>query len=262
MRGACDVPAAHDAVPVGDGEVQQTARVGIFSPLHGDLGDELVDPLDGVQHRFPEHGMPKSAIRGVGAGIMSGFLHAVEKQGKGPFAIGPPLDAVEPFGVNGQGEGALDVLPAFNVPVVHPHQASVAERMAVAVRERSLGRGAQMGKDQGGRGFARQSFQIDAIPGGHGGGEDARLRAEGWRCVVANTETIAIMRSSHVLGPRSELIGSSRRNIRSPRESIPAGGDSRMIVSGWNVGVEGSALIAKSRLCPCTPAAASTRSVK
>lgn len=76
--------------------------------------------------------------------------------------------------------------------------------MAVAVRERSLGRGSQVGKYQGGCGFGGQSFQIDAIPSWNGGRKDAGLGTKGWRGVVANAKSIAIMRPSGVLKLQSE----------------------------------------------------------
>lgn len=78
----------------------------------------------------------------------------------------------------------------------------MAEGMAVAIRERSFGRGPQVGKYQGGGGFGRQSFQIDAIPCWNGGREDARFRTEGWRGVVANAKAVAVMGPSRVLEPR------------------------------------------------------------
>lgn len=80
----------------------------------------------------------------------------------------------------------------------------MAEWMAVAVGQRSLACCSQVGKYEGRGGFGRQPFQIDAVPGWNGGGEDARFGAEGGRCVVANAETVAIMRPSGVLERRSE----------------------------------------------------------
>lgn len=191
-------------MPVGDGKVQQTSGVEIFSKLAGDIRNELVDPLDRVQHRFPQHGMAESPVRGIGTGIVPGLLHAVQKQGKRPLAISPSLDSVEPFCVDGQGQRTLDVLPASNVAVVHPHQGSIEERMAVAIGQRSLGRCSQVGKYERRGGFGGQPFQIDAVPRRDRRGEDARLGAQGWSGIVANSETVAIVRPSHVLKARSE----------------------------------------------------------
>lgn len=206
VGGAGDVPSAHDAMAVGDGEVQQTSRVEAVSQGGGDLSDEAIDALDGLQHRFAKHRVPEASLIGAGAGIMTGLLHAVQEQGKGPFAVGSALHFVEPFGVYRQGQRALDVLPASDVAVVHPHQAAVVEGVAVAVRDGSLGRGAQVGENEGRCGFRCQSFQVDAIPCWDGGREDARFGPEGGRCVVANAEAIAVVRPSCVLRWRSGAV--------------------------------------------------------
>ncbi len=90
-------------MPVRDGEIQQTSRVETVAKVVGYIGDELVNPFDRLQHRFPEHRVAESAVILAGAGIITSLLHAVEKQGERPFAVGAPLDSVEPFGFNGQG---------------------------------------------------------------------------------------------------------------------------------------------------------------
>ena len=49
--------------------------------------------------------------------------------------------------------------------------------MAVAVGERTLGCSTNVGKNKRGRGLARDTFEIYAVPGRDGGGEDARFWA-------------------------------------------------------------------------------------
>ena len=44
--------------------------------------------------------------------------------------------------------------------------------MAVAVGERTLGCGTHVREDERGCGFAGETFEIDAVPGGDGGSED------------------------------------------------------------------------------------------
>jgi hypothetical protein len=69
------------------------------------------------------------------------------------------------------------VLPASNPAIVHEHEAAVAERVAVAVREVALGGGANMGEDKGRGRFRRETFEVDAVPCGNGGGKDTGLWA-------------------------------------------------------------------------------------
>ena len=75
----------------------------------------------------------------------------------------------------------------------------MTEGVAVAVRKRAFGRGSYVGKDERGGRFGGQSFKIDTIPGWDCGGEDTRLWTQGWRCVVAYAESIAIVRTACIL---------------------------------------------------------------
>lgn len=181
VGGAADVAGADDAVSVGDGEVEQAPRVELLATFGGDVGDQLVDALDGVQHGVSEHGVAKAAaaaataIRGR-ARIMTAPLQAVEEDGKGPLAVGAAVHAVEPLGRDGQSQGALDLSPAADVAVVHPQQATVSEGVAVAVGERAFGRGPHVGEDERRRRLGCQPFQVDAVPRRDCRREDARFR--------------------------------------------------------------------------------------
>lgn len=77
------------------------------------------------------------------------------------------------------------MFPAADVAVVHPHQAVAVERVAVGVREGTLGGGAHMGEYELGGRFGAQPQEVDAVPGGDGGGEEAGRGTEGWGGVVA-----------------------------------------------------------------------------
>ena len=47
--------------------------------------------------------------------------------------------------------------------------------------------------------FGSETFEVDAVPGGDGGGEDARFRSKRGRGIVADAETIAVVRTPCVL---------------------------------------------------------------
>lgn len=64
--------------------------------------------------------------------------------------------------------------------------------MAVVVRERALGCGADVCEDQARAGFGRYAFEVLAVPGGEGRGEDAGFWAEFGVCVEAYAEAIAV----------------------------------------------------------------------
>ncbi len=76
----------------------------------------------------------------------------------------------------------------------------MTEWMAVAIGERPLSRGAHVGEDERGGGLAGETFEIDAVPCGDRGGEDARFGTEGWGRVVADAEAVAVMGTACVLG--------------------------------------------------------------
>lgn len=71
--------------------------------------------------------------------------------------------------------------------------------MAVRVGQAALGGGAYVGEDQRGCRLGGEAGEIDAVPGGSRAGENAGVRSEGWRCVVANSETVAVVRAAMVL---------------------------------------------------------------
>lgn len=211
VGGAADVAGADDAVSVGDGEVEQAPRVELLAAFGGDVGDQLVDALDGAQHGVSEHGVAKATavaptIRGR-ARIMTTPLQAVEEDGKGPLAVGAAVHAVEPLGRDGQSQSALDLSPAADVAVVHPQQATVSEGVAVAVGERAFGRGSHVGEDERRRRLGRQPFQVDAVPRRDCRREDARFRPQRGRRVIAYPESVAVVGTSGILPKREKRGG-------------------------------------------------------
>ena len=166
----------------------------------GDLGDELVDAGDGVEHGAAKHGVSEAVARELGrVRVAPHALEGVEVEGKSPFAVGAALDTQEPPVAEIVDEAPLDVLPAADVAVVHPHQPLVPERMAVAVRQRTLGRGPHVRKDQRRRRLRRQSLEVDAVPRRDRRREYARLRTQLRVRVVPDSESIAVVRPALVL---------------------------------------------------------------
>lgn len=103
----------------------------------------------------------------------AGVGEAVEEHGKGPFAVSGAADDVEPFLGEAEGEAALDLAPGADAAIVHEHDAFVAEGVAVAVAEVAFGCGAYVGEDEGRGCFGGDAREVDAVPGGDCGGEDA-----------------------------------------------------------------------------------------
>lgn len=82
---------------------------------------------------------------------------------------------------------------------MHEHDCAVAEGVAVLVAKVAFGGCADVGEDERGGGFGGQALEVEAIPGGDGGGEDAGGGAEGGGGVVAQPETVAVVRAAGVL---------------------------------------------------------------
>ena len=131
--------------------------------------------------------------------VKAGFLQAVQKEGKSPFAVSVSLHAHEPFLPYAQGDFSFDMSPAGNVAVVHEHETAVGERVAIGIGQAAFGCGAYMGEDERGCGFGGEPRKIDAVPSGRCAGEDAGVRSEGWWCVVANAKAVAVVRAAVVL---------------------------------------------------------------
>lgn len=151
---AAHVPRAHHRVTVRHGKVQQASGldVGHVVPF-GDLRDELIDRGDRLEHDPTQKGLSESLRTGLRAGVGTFFLHQIQEQRKGPFAVRAAFDAEIPFIGERVGERSFDVLPPTNVPVVHPHQGVVLERVAVVVGQGAFGGSSHMGEDEVGAGL-------------------------------------------------------------------------------------------------------------
>lgn len=80
------------------------------------------------------------------------------------------------------------------------------EGMAVGGGEGAGGGGAHVGEDEGGGRLGGQPREVDAVPGGRGGGEEAGGGAEGGvGGVVADAEAVAVVGAAGVL--RGEVGG-------------------------------------------------------
>lgn len=134
-----------------------------------------------------------------GIRVVAHTVEHVEEECKSPLAVGAPPHAAEPALLQPHGEAALDVLPAADVAVVHPHQAVAVKRVAVGVREGALGGGTYVGEDELRGGFGAQPVQVDAIPGGDSGGEDAGGGTESWGGVVAESEAVTVVWAAAIL---------------------------------------------------------------
>lgn len=199
VRAAAHVARADDTVTVRDCKVQQANSV-LLTLWHADARRELVELLNRLEQCLAQHCVAEPAVAGRRARIMTHALERIEEQRKGPLAVRRALHLEEPLVGNRGGEASLDVLPAADAAVVHPHETVVAEGVAVLVREVALGGGADMGEDERGAGLGCQALEVQAVPSGDGRGEDAWLRAKFGVGVVANAEAIAVVRPAGILG--------------------------------------------------------------
>jgi hypothetical protein len=71
--------------------------------------------------------------------------------------------------------------------------------VAVGVGKVTCGRGAYVCEEQARRGFGGDAGQVDAVPGGDSGSEDAGFRTEAGRGVVSDSEAVAIVWAAVVL---------------------------------------------------------------
>ena len=201
VGGTAHIPRAHDAVTVRDGEVEQAPLIHHFVPQLRRRGvHEAVDALDGLEHCLAERRVSE-AVEGAVLAIRveACFLETVQEEGECPFAVGVSLHTHEPFSPDAQCDFPFDMSPAGNVAIVHEHETAVGERVAVRVGQAAFRGGTYVSEDEGGCGFGSEAGEIDAIPSRGGTGEDAGVRSEGRRCVVADAEAIAVVGAAVVL---------------------------------------------------------------
>lgn len=71
--------------------------------------------------------------------------------------------------------------------------------MAVTVRQVAFGGSSYVCEDEGGGRLGSDSRQVNAVPRGDCGGEDAGFWAEAGGCVVSDSEAVAVMGAASVL---------------------------------------------------------------
>ena len=179
VRLATDVARANDAFAISHGKVEQTASVA-FPDMLRQLLDVAIDALDCLQDGFTQDAVAEAVGLGiVVVGIVSKAFETVEEEGKAPLRVGAAIDASEPAVANVTDQLALDTaVPASYSSVVHEHQASAAERVAVALGQGAFGASADVGEDERRYRLAGQSRQVGTVPGGDDRGEDTRVGAE------------------------------------------------------------------------------------
>lgn len=125
--------------------------------------------------------------------MISHSFQCVQKQSECPFAVCPSLDEYEPLIGEGCCQSPLDVFPSSNTTIVHEHQGTKAEGVAVLVAEVSFCCCPDMGKDEVAGSFTGEALEVYAVPCWNCRCEDAWIGAQKRRSVVAYSEAIAVV---------------------------------------------------------------------
>lgn len=146
---AADIPSADNGVAIRNREIQQASRLKIGEiMLVRDLSNELINSGNGLHHDSTQQSLSKPFRARIRTRIYTFFLQQIEEQCKGPLAVCATLDTKIPLIGERAAQCPLDVVPAADAAIVHPHQSLVLERVAVILRESTLGGGADMSKDK------------------------------------------------------------------------------------------------------------------
>lgn len=129
-------------MPIGRCKIQQAW---LIVPS---VGPDPVQPLNGAEHSLSEEGMAEAVLGWRAFWVDTQRLQRIEEEGECPLTVRAPLNHEEVLILNGAGELALDSVEVCEVAIVHKHQASVGERVAVALRQCASGCGTHMGKHQ------------------------------------------------------------------------------------------------------------------
>lgn len=197
IRRAADIARADNAVAVRDGKVKKTPGIDVLGvdDALGDVVDHLVDLGNRLEHRLPEDGRAKSVLW-LGARVMAHPLQRVQEQRKRPLAIGPSSHTHIPLIGQPLAEPPLDLLPPAQPAIVHPHQAAMAEGVAVVLAERAFSRRSDVGEDQLGCRLGGKALEVHAVPGGRGRSEEAGRGAQFRVGVEANAKAVGIVLSA------------------------------------------------------------------
>ena len=164
-----------------------------------DVPDKLINLRNRLHHHASQQRLPKPLWPRIRTRIHALPLQQIQKQRKRPFAIRPALHAQIPLICQRRPQRPLDILPPADTAVMHEHQRLVLERMAIVIRQRSLGCRAHMRKNQVRACLARQTLEVLAVPCWKRRCEYAWFWAEFRVCVEAYPEAIAIHGTTVVL---------------------------------------------------------------
>ena len=94
-----------------------------------------------------------------------------------------------------------------------------AKRVTIRLRQRAECGGADMCEDEGGCGFAGQTREVRAGPGGGGGGEDAGFGGERGGGVVADAEAVAVVGAADI-ETETAVVGLREDGVRGVEDEI------------------------------------------
>ena len=149
VGSAANITGAYDALAIGHSKVEQTARVA-FSDTFWKFANVAVDALDSLEDGLAQDTVAKSVCLGfLVVWVIAQSFQTVEEQCKAPLRVGAACDASEPSVANIADQLPLDTtVPTSNSSIVHKHQASATERMAIAFGQSSLGTGADVSENE------------------------------------------------------------------------------------------------------------------
>jgi len=184
-------------VAVTQGEVQETPCVHILGKDGAlrDAVDEFVDQSNCLEHGLPKHRRAETIDR-LRTGIVAHALQRVQEERKRPLAVCTTDHAQVPLIGKALAQPPLDLFPAAQAAVVHPHQTAVAERVAVVLAQGALSSSSDVGEDEVRCRLGGQPLQVDAVPCGGRGCEEAGGGAELGFCVEADAEAVGIVLSA------------------------------------------------------------------
>lgn len=200
VGGGADVSCAYHALAICDGKIEETSAVLVAHVLFPhDVADEAIDALNRLQDRFAQHRVPEPTLPWFSIRRYPCFVQTVQEQRKRPLGVCRALHKREPLLVQTHGQPSFDLLEAANAAIVHEHEAFVREGVAVLFGQVAFGGSADVREEERRGCLGRYPRQVDAVPCWNRGSEDAGLRAEGGRGVVADAKAITVVRTPTVL---------------------------------------------------------------
>lgn len=142
-----NISRADDTVAVCDCKVEQASGVDIIIlyDIVGNTIGEFVDLCNRLLDGLSQDGRPETGRR-ANTRIVAQAFEGVEEQRKRPLAVGTALHTEEPLVCEKAAQAPLDVLPATQATIVHPHETAVGKRVAVVLAQGAGSGGAHMGE--------------------------------------------------------------------------------------------------------------------